>query len=49
MSFEQQIEELRAELLVCIDDAEQAQIKAELEAIRRNLEAREAAFEARIG
>lgn len=34
MSIEQQIEELRAELSACINEAERAQIEAELAAAR---------------
>jgi hypothetical protein len=49
MSIEHQIEELRAELSACIDDAERAQIEAELEAAKVLLAEREAAIEARIG
>jgi hypothetical protein len=49
MSIEQQIEELRAELSACTDDAERAQIEAELEAAKVLLEEREAAIEAQIG
>ncbi|MEJ5979117.1 hypothetical protein WG901_20865 [Novosphingobium sp. PS1R-30] len=41
MALEQQIEELRAELSVCSDDAERAQIAAELELAKAQLTAQE--------
>lgn len=46
MSIEQQIEELRAELSACIDEAERVQIAAELEAAKALLVEREAVIEA---
>jgi len=49
MGLEQQIEELRAELSGCIDNAERAQIEAELNAAKALLSACEAAIEAQIG
>lgn len=48
MSIEQQIEELRAELSVCIDGAERAQIEEELQAAKALLNERETAIEAQI-
>jgi uncharacterized protein YdeI (YjbR/CyaY-like superfamily) len=48
MSIEQHIEELRAELSACIDDAERAQIEAELQAALAEMAAIERAFEERI-
>lgn len=49
MTIEQHIEELRAELSWCDDADEQAQIKAELEAAKALLAARETAAEAYKG
>lgn len=46
MSIEQQIEELRAELSACIDEAERVQIEAELKAARALLAEWAAAIEA---
>lgn len=49
MTIEQQIEELRAELSACIDDAERAQIEAELEAAKMLLAEQETAIETHRG